>query len=253
MQQLSHWASQHRRTAIGLLVLVETVNVGAGMNLGRFGLPALPPDLLTYLTILVATGIFTVRDRHQRETPQLEKKQFQRRLRRDLRLVTLGSYALAILAGNACQNFYQDPGAYPRRGAVSLEMRRDTIRPATPVEVSEYYPESGTPTHSAPKGMGWKILGYALLGLLGLVAAVFASYLGCVLMCSGQGVLALLVLLAVAGGYPLLASVVARALRKDRKRLRDMTREDRRREARAIVFGLGLAALIAYLTTQIIW
>lgn len=253
MQQLSHWASKHRRTAIGLIVLLETIKISAGMNLGRFGLPALPPDLLTYLTIIVATGIFTVRDRHRGEAPLLEKHQVQRRLRRDLRLVALGGYTLAVLAGNACQNFYQDPGAHPWQGAVSLEMRRDTIRPAAPVEVDVYYPESNTTERPAPKGMGWKILGYTLLGLVGLVAGVFASYLGCVLMCSGQGVLALLVLLAVAGGYPLLASVVARALRKDRKRLRDMTREDRRREGRAIVFGLGLATLIAYLTTQIVW
>jgi hypothetical protein len=243
MNSLSHWANRNRRTAIGLLVLLETIKITAGMNLGRYGLPALPPDALTYLTLAVVAAIFTVQRRHR----QAEASGYltRSRLRRDLLLVFQGGYLLSILAGNACQNFLGDPGGYPLWSAQSLEMRRDTISPETVRPT--YYAEQAREEVPRRKGLGWRIAAYTGLTLLGFFASFFAIYLACVLACSNQGVLALVALVGIIGGYGVLGALAFQRLLAPQS-FQKLGKAGRRREIRGLLVGIILGCVIFLLT-----
>lgn len=243
MNHLSHWANRHRRAAIGLIVLLETIKITAGMNLGRYGLPALPPDVLTYLTLAVAAAVFTVQRRHQRA--EAGGYLTRPRLRRDLLLVFQGGYLLSILAGNACQNFFGDPGGYPLWSAQSLEMRRDTISPEPARAV--YYVEKKQEELPKRKGLGWRIAAYALLTALGFLSGFVATAAGCSLLCGNEGVWLVVALSVIVGGYgfAMIATGIFKGILSP-THLKKMTRDGRRRETLGAVIGamLGLIVLV---------
>lgn len=239
MHSLSHWAHRHRRAAIALIILLETIKITAGMNLGRYGLPALPPDVLTYLTLAVAAAIFTVQRRHRRA--EAAGYLTRTRLRLDLLLVFQGGYLLSILGGNACQNFFGDPGGYPLWSAQSLEMRRDTISPE-PVRPT-YYAEKTPEELPLRKGLGWRIAAYALLTALGFVAANLAVVVSCTLACTGQGVLALVAFFGIPLGYSAIAALLFLALIAP-KRFQKLSEAGRRREMRGAFVGVSIGVAI---------
>jgi hypothetical protein len=244
MNLLAHWARHHRRTAIGLIILLETVKITAGLHIGRYGLPALPPDVLQYLVLAVAAALLTVWRRHYRTAGAGTLP--RRRVRRDLLLLFQGGYLLSVLAGNLGQSYFGDSGGYPLWRAQAVEMRRDTIAPTRPYE--GHYPGREALEIPRRKNWGWRVAAYAALTILGFAVSLFAMYLACALACSGQGALAILALIGLIGGYALLGGLAFKAIINSPK-APPLTKAGRRREVFGLLLGVAIGSLIFVLMT----
>jgi hypothetical protein len=149
---------------------------------------------------------------------------------------------------------------HPSGGLGSKEVRSvymyDWTKPAPAVAPSQ---ERAPVPASARRGssLGGTRVGYFFLFILGLILAYGAAAIACNLACSGYGVGAVMVLLLGTGILAAGIYFLGRALDRNLKLYRDMTREERKREGRryrrtwlGVAIGLGLLFLLSALSSQ---
>lgn len=244
MKKLSVWAKANTAKAIGLFVLIEITRVLLGFWIGRqlqLSLSAFEVGLAVILIAAIYFGTDT-----WRRTRGGEKLSYTG----SRKMIAVGmtcSLLLAIVAGDS----YSERN---RRHIDDIRLSMCSQGGSSAIPVVLKYDETAKQqyTNVAPEKdfrSGWARTRCFLLFVLGLALTYFGVALACGLACSEMAVLAVLVIIVVAGIYGGAFYFLFRGLRKNYVPWREMTRQERKREwLKYVIITISAVVLTALLT-----
>ncbi|GAB3335965.1 hypothetical protein GCM10027299_45520 [Larkinella ripae] len=226
---LSAFASQHQRAAAGLIILSEFTNAAIGITVGSSLLARQPGwYLAALLTGLIAVRVVLCRYVELR-LPDLvsgPRFRFQKHSYFSLFFINFLAYTVAGgISGRTVLHPEPSVSVASERSVTYRETKDSLTLAALPNQTSVVPTADGNPQ------TGTKI-GYILLFLASLALSYGASGLACRLACSNQGFLAVFVLLLATGILAGGLYFLGRALTKNMKPYREMTKDERKREGR---------------------
>lgn len=225
MKKISCWAKKHSTKAIGLFTAIEVIRLVMGFWIGSqigLSLSSIFANIAMMLILAVYFGTVTWFRTHSGQKLAYQTSR---------RIITVGmmcSLLLAIFAGNQLGNRLLSKPA-----SAELSLNSTGSAQALPVVLRSFELTPRQHINTAPEKTfkpGWARVRCFLLFLLGLVLTYFGIAIACGLACSEMGVLAILVILVVAGIYGAAFYFLLRGLRKKYTPWREMTKEQRRWE-----------------------
>ncbi len=225
MKIISVWAKTNTTKAISLFVLIEITRLILGFWVGsqlHLSLSTFEVGLASILIAAVYFGTDT-----WRRTRVGEKLSYAG----SRKMIAVGmtcSLLLAIVAGNS----YGERNHRPIDD-IRLSMCSQGGSSAIPVVLKYDETTKQQYTNVAPEKefkSGWARTRCFLLFVLGLVLTYFGAALACGLACSEMAVLAVLLIIVVAGIYGGAFYFLLRGLRKNYVPWREMTKQERKRE-----------------------
>lgn len=252
---LAAFASRHSNVAAGLIVLSEFCNVAIGFMIGSSLLANQPS---WYLSLLLGGLVFVRMQFHRYSSIQLldltsvSRFRFQKT---SYFLLFLFNFLAYTIAGGICGRSVIHPEPSVSVASESSITYSERIEKDSLSQQPQNQLRSQASSQSVPEkpGTGTRI-GYFFLFLGGVVLAGFSSSLACRLACANKGFLTVMVILLgvgiLAGGFYFLG----RALDKNMKLYKDMTKAERKREGRRYgrtVLGTLAGLLLSFLAAAI--
>lgn len=103
MKSISIWAKKNNRFAIGLIVLIEVVNIAFGIRLGRVILPVINERFLDLFALAIVLAMMAIENNYEEKAKTLCQAAEYRLRMVSVRALFIGTFLLAIVFGNIVQ------------------------------------------------------------------------------------------------------------------------------------------------------
>ncbi|MBA4849111.1 hypothetical protein [Emticicia sp. BO119] len=249
MHLISIWAGRNTRKAISLIVIFEFVKSIIGFSIGHNFLPGLSTSFIETAVLGLVFLITFVQANYKYQSQKLNKEVHRRLRLTSTGLLFLSSLFLSILLGNQLRGLgYSTNSFFAAKAAVTIPS--DSIHTTT---TSLIVQKSNRPLKHKFRLFSKKTadddpysnrrIGYVLLFLLSLVLTYIGVYLTCGVLCSGYGVLALLIFLTSLGVLSGGIYFLIKAFSHPVKPISTMSGNEKRKERRKFLLTWGILSL----------
>ncbi|RYU94900.1 hypothetical protein [Emticicia agri] len=248
MNVISIWASRNSKKAITLIVIIEFVKSFIGFDIGQHFFPVFSTAFIE-LAVLGLVFVITFVQNNYRYQAQTLSKEAHRQLRlRTTGIIFLSSLLLSVLLGNHFKGLgYSINSVFVANAAVS--MSSDSVvttnsQIATKKHTLKHKIRVFSKKTADDDPYSGRRVGYVLLFLLSLVLTYFGLYLTCGVLCSGYGVLALLIFITSLGVLSGGVYFLIKAFSKPVKPISTMSREEKRKERKKFLLVWGILSVL---------
>lgn len=248
MNLISIWASRNTRKAITFIIIIEFVKSIIGFDIGHNFLPALSPAFIELAVLGLVFLITFVQANYKYQAQNLSKEAHRQLRLRSTSILFLSSLFLSILMGNHFRGLgYSIPSVFVANAAVS--MLADSVQTTNTIVAKDKKYSSKHKFRLFAKKTADddpysnRRIGYVLLFLLSLVLTYVGLYLTCGILCSGYGVLALLVFITSLGVFSGGLYFLIKAFSKPVKPISTMTGDEKRKERRKFLLIWGILSV----------
>ncbi len=248
MNLISIWASHNTKKAITFIVIIEFAKSIIGFDIGHNFIPKLSPAFIELAVLSLVLLITFVQANYKYQAQTLSKEAHRQLRLKSTGILFLSSLFLSILGGNHFRGLgYSIGSPFAVNAAVSMSTDSVQITAATVAKEKKY--TSKHKFHLFAKKTADddpysnRRIGYVLLFLLSLVLTYAGLYLTCGVLCSGYGVLALLIFLTSLGVLSSGIYFLVKAFSKPVKPISTMTGEEKRKERRKFLLIWGILSV----------
>ncbi|RFS18054.1 hypothetical protein [Emticicia sp. C21] len=247
MNRISIWASRNTKKAITFIIIIEFVKSIIGFDIGHNFLPTFSSGFIELAVLGLVFLITFVQANYKYQIQNLNKEAHRQLRLRSTGILFLSSLLLSILAGNHFKELgYSINSPFATNAAVS--MSADSVLTTTTVakekkQTAKYKFRLFANKTADDDPYSNRRIGYVLLFLLSLVLTYVGLYLTCGILCSGYGVLALLVFITSLGVFSGGLYFLIKAFNKPVKPISTMTGQEKRKERRKFLLIWGILSL----------
>jgi len=259
MNAISIWASRNTKKAILLIIIFEILKLGIGFDIGQHFVPTLSPIFIELAVLSLVLLITYVQNNYRHKSPALSKETHRKFRLQSTGIIFLSSLFLSILLGNHFKGLgYNINSVLVANAAVTIPADsvqtapNDDIKDKKQVKKHKFRLFSKKTADDDPHSN--KRIGYVLLFLLSLALSYGGLYLSCGILCSGYGVLAVLLFITtlgvLAGGIYFLIKAFSNPVRPNSL----MTPQEKKKERKKffIIWALvGIAAAALFVINSI--
>lgn len=248
MNLISIWASRNNKKAITFIVIIEFAKSIIGFEIGHNFLPILSPAFIE-LAVLGLVLLITFVQANYKYQAQTISKEIHRQLRlRSTGILFLSSLFLSILMGNHFRGLgYSINSVFVANAAVSMPADSVQAKASTVTkdkkQASKHKFRLFAKKTADDDPYSNRRIGYILLFLLSLVLTYAGLYLTCGVLCSGYGVLALLIFLTSLGVLSGGIYFLVKAFTKPVKPISTMTGDEKKKERRKFLLIWGILSV----------
>lgn len=248
MNLISIWASRNTKKAITLIIIIEFAKSIIGFDIGNNFLPTFSSGFIELAVLGLVFLITFVQSNYKYQAQTLSKEAHHTLRLKSTGILFVSSLFLSILMGNHFKGLgYSINSPFAAQAAVS--MSADSVQTTTTTVAKEkklsskhqFRLFSKKTTDDDPYSN--RRIGYVLLFLLSLALTYVGLYLTCGILCSGYGVLALLVFLTSLGIFSGGLYFLIKAFSSPVKPISTMTGDEKRKERRKFFLIWGILSV----------
>ncbi|GAB3514549.1 hypothetical protein [Emticicia fontis] len=248
MNTISIWASRNTKKAITAIVIIEFAKSIIGFDIGQHFLPKLSTGFIELAVLGLVLLITFVQANYKYQAQSLSKEAHRQLRLQSTGIVFLSSLLLSIFLGNHFKSLgYSINSPFTANAAVSISA--DSVQTTTTTVATEKKLHTKHKFRLFAKKTADddpysnRRIGYVLLFLLSLVLTYVGLYLTCGILCSGFGVLALLVFLTSLGVFSSGLYFLIKAFSHPVKPISMMDRAEKRKERRKFLLIWGILSV----------